>query len=392
MDRSAMRAAGLSQLRRQSDVGLFGARSSITKLGGGAKGTAARKVIENIAGKLELDLQDTPGEYFVLQAAGMLFASNVRAITSFESVRTMDESFDRADLIMTSFHDAPVTDRPILETRARAVYNELEQAAASGVPAGLIVGDLNSYLHYVEGLYLKRKSGNLDLAPFDEMPTKPPSLSLHKRYRVPKPRMSSRRTARPTRLGRFCLWLVFIVLIFFSVAVTNGFVIFFLGVVSSCLLSSWMLTAFLVCRGNRGKSLAPFLKVILVAIGIIGLAGFVYGHPLYVGTVLAVVIYEMRVLNRYDLGPIAAIASPVVSILPIVPISHATYARLVLFTQTSAVEPIFGYLLVGILFVSAIMLIKKDDARLLPLVGKTEEEFAFENVGVPKWLRRRFGA
>jgi hypothetical protein len=184
---------------------------------------------------------------------------------------------------------------------------------------------------------------------------------------------------------------VFNILIFFGVAVTNGLIVFFVGALSSCLSSAWMLTAFLVRPARRGKSLALPLKVVLVAVGIVALVGFTYAHPIYLATVVGVVIHEMRVLDRYDLGPIAAISAPVVSILPLVPTSHASYSQLTLSSETAAFEPLVGYLLVTVLLVVVIVLIKKDDRELLPLVGKTDEQFAFETVGVPNWMRKLFG-
>jgi hypothetical protein len=114
-------------------MGLFGPGSSISRLGSGAERTAAQKTIEDIGRPLEAELQDTRGEYFVLQAAGMLFASQVRANQGAEPVRSMEESLARARQIMDAFQDTPSTDMRILEAKASAVYEQFQQAASQGV-------------------------------------------------------------------------------------------------------------------------------------------------------------------------------------------------------------------------------------------------------------------
>jgi len=198
-------------------------------------------------------------------------------------------------------------------------------------------------------------------------------------------------TKHPSRKVRICAGVGVNILIFVAVAITNGFVIFFLGLISSCLLSSWVLTAFLVHTNSHKKQLALLPKVLLVTIGVLVCVGFIYGHPIYVGATLAVVIHEMRVLDRYNLGPLSAVFSPAISLLPIIPISHASYVELTLSSATYSFEPIIGYLLIIVILLKVVSLIKKDDEELLPLVGKTPEEYAFETIGVPKWIRIRSG-
>ena len=116
-------------------------------------------------------------------------------------------------------------------------------------------------------------------------------------------------------------------------------------------------------------------------------------HTAYLGATIAVAVHEMRILNRYGLGPFTSFFSPLVSLLPIIPISHAsaTYSRLTLSSLTYSFEPVLGYLVVIGILVCTIVLIKKDDRCLLQLIGKNEKKDAFETVGVPKWLRKRIG-
>lgn len=196
--------------------------------------------------------------------------------------------------------------------------------------------------------------------------------------------------AYPNRTGRAAIWLGINVLILLGVAITNGVIVFFIAVVSSCLWSAWMLTAFLVRPVRRGGGFAPILKVALVAIGIAAPFPLTYAHPVYAAIILGVVIHEMRVLNRYELGPVAAICAPAVSMLPLIPTSHSAYTQLTLSPQTAPFEPAIGYLTVAALFIAVSVLLKKDDFILLPLVGKTNEESGFETVGVPRWIRRRY--
>jgi hypothetical protein len=178
----------------------------------------------------------------------------------------------------------------------------------------------------------------------------------------------------PSRVARGILWLLFNVLIFFAVAITNGFLVFFLAVLSSCLASAWMITAFLVRPARHGTPLPVPLAIILVAIGAVGPMAFTNANPFYAATILGVVIHEMRVLNRFVLGPIAAVCAPLVSILPLIPTSHAAYSQLTLSPETAFFEPIIGYLLVLALLIIVFFLLKADDRKLLPLVGKTHEQ------------------
>jgi hypothetical protein len=138
-------------------MGLFGPGSSYSRLGGGTQGASAHKAIENIAGPLEAELRDTPGEYFVLQAAGMLFACEAGAVGGVQPVRSMEESLARARQIMSAFSDVTTTDAAVLKSKAVNVYDQLKGAAANGIPAALLVGYLNDYLHHVDNGYLKRK-------------------------------------------------------------------------------------------------------------------------------------------------------------------------------------------------------------------------------------------
>ncbi len=193
----------------------------------------------------------------------------------------------------------------------------------------------------------------------------------------------------PSRVGRASLWVGANVLILFAIAITNGLLVFFVGAVSSCLFSVWMCTAFLV-RFRRGKPLTPFLKVVLVAVGILPPMAFASANPFYTAVILGVVIHGMRILNRYDLGPISAMCAAAVSVLPLVSASHIVDSQLVFYPEWAAFEPIIGHLVVVILFGAGILLIKNDDWNLLPLVGKTEEKFGFETVGVPRWVLRRY--
>lgn len=191
----------------------------------------------------------------------------------------------------------------------------------------------------------------------------------------------------PTKIGRLLIWLLCNMLIFFAVAITNGYIIYFIGLLSSCLIASWMLTSFLFPGASSKPRTGTFVKILLVGIGILCVAGFTYGHPLYVATTLAIVIHEMRILNRYNFGPLAAFLSPFISLLPIIQISHASYSELILFPSMYEYDDILGYIIVAAILVVAILLIKRDDMNLLPLLGKNVEEYAFEKVGIPKRLR-----
>jgi hypothetical protein len=196
--------------------------------------------------------------------------------------------------------------------------------------------------------------------------------------------------AYPNRAGRAAVWFGINIFILFGVAVTNGVIVFFMAVVSSCLSSAWMITAFLVRPVSRGGGVTPIIKVGLVAIGIVVPFAFTYVRPVYAAIILGVVIHEMRVLNRYEVGAFAAICAPAVSILPLIPTSYSADMQLTFSPEIAPFEPAIGYLVVVVLFVAVNILIKKDDIVLLPLVGKTDRQFGFETVGVPKWILRRY--
>ena len=136
-------------------MGLFGSGASVSRLGG-ATGAAARQVIEETAGGLEADMRDTPGEYLVLQAAGMLFASQTRTMEGAPPVGTMAAALARAEQILGAYADTPTTDPLALKLTATAVHARLEAAVAAGVEPAALVGQLNSYLHHVAGGYLHR--------------------------------------------------------------------------------------------------------------------------------------------------------------------------------------------------------------------------------------------
>ena len=193
----------------------------------------------------------------------------------------------------------------------------------------------------------------------------------------------------PNKIKRVLIWLLFNVLIFFAVAITNGFVVYFFGLLSSCLLASWMITSFLFSPASPQKQSGVFSKIFLMGIGILCGAVFTYGHPFYLGATLAIVIHEMRILFRYKLSPLTAFLSPLISLLPIIPISHASYTELTLSSLTYQFEAILGYVIVVITLLVGILLIKRDDRNLLPLLGKSEEEYAFEKVGIPKFLCKK---
>lgn len=139
-------------------MGLFGPGSSYSHFAGGAVGAPAYEAIVSIAGQLEEELQDTPGEYFVLQAAGMLFACTASSVRGVQPVRSMAESLARAREIMGAFVDQLSTDPRTLEAQATRVYEQLRDLAARGVAPAQLVGRLNDYLHHVDNGYLRRKT------------------------------------------------------------------------------------------------------------------------------------------------------------------------------------------------------------------------------------------
>ncbi len=358
-------------------MALFGFRSSFVRLGSGVNAAQARKAIEDINGTLESELQDTPGEYFVLQAAGMLLASELKAVEGGKPVESMDESLTRAKSILERFTDVPTTGSAVLAVKAQEVYDKLRRALANGAEGPMLIGHLNDYLHFVEGSHLQRRAQtNLDLP----LPSLADYLGLSENInsRVPQRR----------RTIRVIWWLITNIVLFFAVAITNGFVIFFIALVGSCLLASWMSTPFLLGPKKQTSVRSKLINVVLVVAGAIAGALFGNGSPFYVAAMLGVVFHEMRILNRYAYGPIAAFCVPFISLLPIVPISHASYSKLVVFDDFQGMSDLVGYLVASGVLISAILLLKRDDRNLLPLVGKNEKEHGFELVGTPKWLAK----
>jgi hypothetical protein len=133
-------------------MGLFGVGSSYSRL----PSAAARSAFTEIGGPLEEELADTPSEYFVLQAAGMLFACETGAADDPHPVRTMAESLARARNIMGSFVEQPAASADVLTSLANRTHGQLH-AAAARVPAAQLVGCLNSYLHMIDNQHLQRK-------------------------------------------------------------------------------------------------------------------------------------------------------------------------------------------------------------------------------------------
>ncbi len=188
---------------------------------------------------------------------------------------------------------------------------------------------------------------------------------------------------------RLAVWIPVNLIIFVAVAITNGLLVFAIGAFSSNLFSLWMLTAF-VLKKDHGHKLSSGKKVTLIALGTLVGAAFAYGHPLYLGLTLAFVIHEMILLDRFGLGAFSAFCAPVVSLVPIVNISHASYTLLTLSSATYQFEAIIGYAVVTILLVTSVALLKRDDKQLLPIVGKTELEYGIEKIGAHRWLRLFF--
>ena len=135
-------------------MGLFSPGSSLGRIGGEAAHTA----IKEIAGRIETELHDTPGEYFALQAAGMLFASKTNAVSGVKPVRSMDESLSRAGQIMTMFSNKSSVKMHVLKVKATEAYDLLCVAAAKGINSAGLVGELNNYLHFVEASHLQRST------------------------------------------------------------------------------------------------------------------------------------------------------------------------------------------------------------------------------------------
>jgi hypothetical protein len=120
-------------------------------MGDGPSAIAARKAVEDIARGLETELQDNPSEYFALQAGGMYFASETKAVEGVRPVQSLDDSLARATHIMAAFADTPRVERSVLTRNAKDVYNLLCMAVFEerSQPA-LLVGHLNDYLVFLE--------------------------------------------------------------------------------------------------------------------------------------------------------------------------------------------------------------------------------------------------
>lgn len=198
------------------------------------------------------------------------------------------------------------------------------------------------------------------------------------------PTSSLLRRRRPRRVA---WWLTTNVLLFFSVAVTNGFVVFFFALLTSCLVASWMATPFLLLRPHASRARRG-TKWLVVWIGILTSTLLANGHPLFVAAIYAVTLHEMRVLDRYTFGLVAAAVLPTISILPIVPMSHAAYSELVLDNAWADIDGLVGTGVVVVLLSVTIVLLKQDDHELLPLIGKAEADDGFEKVGMLRWRRR----
>jgi hypothetical protein len=191
------------------------------------------------------------------------------------------------------------------------------------------------------------------------------------------------------RYARVAWWLLCTCLLFLSVAVTNGFVIFFFSLVGSCLLASWMITPFIISKRPPLPSPRRPFRWALAGLGIIIGGALANAHPFYVAAILGVAIHQLRILNRYEFGHLAAFLIPVVSLLPVAQMSHAAYSELVLAPSMAGVDDIIGYMVAIIILGMAIILLKRDDNRILPLLGKSEQVDGFDKVGVPRWLIRR---
>jgi hypothetical protein len=185
---------------------------------------------------------------------------------------------------------------------------------------------------------------------------------------------------RPTKSLRIIAWLGLNAAITLAVAVTNGLLVYSIGAVSSCLLAAWMLTPFLI-RKNPSEPAHRFVKIALVTVGVICGALFTYGHPFYLVVTIGVTIHAMRVLNRYSLTPLLSIVAPIITMLPLIPISHASYMPFTISSITYRYEAIGGYAFVVIALFAALLLLKKDDWTLLPIIGKSPQVDGFENVG-----------
>jgi len=189
---------------------------------------------------------------------------------------------------------------------------------------------------------------------------------------------------QPNKILRVITWIGINVAIFFAVAVTNGLLVYALSTVASCLFAAWMLTPFLIPRQLPKPTTHRLTKIVLVTVGTLCGSLLTYGHPFYLAVTIGVTIHAMRVLNRYSLGPVSAVIAPIITICPLILTSHASYSPLTLSSITYLFEAIGGYVFVVIALLAVIVLLKRDDWQLLPLIGKSPDLDGFENVGVPR--------
>lgn len=168
----------------------------------------------------------------------------------------------------------------------------------------------------------------------------------------------------PRQLGRVLLWIAQSVLVFVAVAITNGWIVFFLGATASFLFSAWMLTPF-VRKGFDVAQQTPRLKKWGFAAlgGVVGLS-LAYGNPIYLGTAIAVLCYELKVLDQHGLSAGRAFWSSLISAVPVAQISHASYASLTLSSITYRYEAIIGFVLVVLLLLVSVALLVKDGSKL----------------------------
>jgi len=148
-------------------MGLFGPGPSYSRFDNGPDGVAASNAVEEIARRIESDLQDTPGEYLVLQAAGMLFACEHRAVERNTPVRTLDESFHEATRIMSAFRERPTTPVSTMKQKAKEVHGSFTCAHHKGIRPALLVAFLNHYLHTLDTEHLTRTAQLTGMPPSD---------------------------------------------------------------------------------------------------------------------------------------------------------------------------------------------------------------------------------
>jgi len=190
--------------------------------------------------------------------------------------------------------------------------------------------------------------------------------------------------AQPNKILRVIVWVGVNVAIFFAVVVTNGLLVYSIGTLSSCLFAAWMLTPFIMPKQLSKPRTHWLVKIVLVTIGVVCGALLAYAHPVYLAVTIGVTIHAIRILNRYSLGPVSAIIAPIVTMLPLILTSHASYTPLTISSVTYRYEAIGGYAFVVIALIAATALLTKDDWQLLPRVGKSPRLDAFEKVGIPK--------